>query len=223
MINITYYPHDNVDSNANNPQKRPVGLHLFIGPMFSGKSTELIRQGDILNHIGLKGICIRSRGSSRNHIDGSPSTMSSRFLLKSLPCVEVYDIMDLLSTPYVDMDYFMIDESQFIVGLLEFCTEMVFNRKKLILLSYLSGKFDQTAFRLVETTHKEPTRGYCALDELIAIASDVKLLHAMCKQCKTNTAPYTWRLGQNSSDVVIGDSNYVTLCVNCLIKNRETQ
>ena len=100
-----------------------------------------------------------------------------------------------------DVDAYFIDEFQFLKGDVSIIQEMADNGKKF----FISG--------LNLTSEKKP---FGKMPELLAIADNIKLLTAICDNCKCDEAIYTYyKAGNKNSEIIIGDHEYGVLCRSC--------
>ena len=92
-----------------------MNLKLIIGPMFSGKTSALIRDLQLCSDIGLK--CIYVNSTLDNRSENNYSTHNP--LIKSIGTFDSMK-MDYLDTElFLDYDVIGIDESQFFTGLFD--------------------------------------------------------------------------------------------------------
>ena len=83
-------------------------IEVILGPMFSGKSTELIRRTSCYNAIGKK--VLRINHSNDTRTDNNIQTHSN--IKKS--AIKVSSLMSLVDNPiFIASDVIGIDESQF--------------------------------------------------------------------------------------------------------------
>ncbi|RHY56339.1 hypothetical protein DYB30_003189 [Aphanomyces astaci] len=83
-------------------------LQLIIGPMFSGKSTELIRRMRRYQHAQLKCMVVKSKIDDRYTNDSLVST-HDRQMMKANPLTRLEDMGD----EFMKYDVIGIDEGQF--------------------------------------------------------------------------------------------------------------
>ena len=165
-------------------------LHLIIGPMFSGKTTELLRIARRLDSIGLKVLLINYSEDTRY----STTELSSHDKVK-LPCKFSND---LLEVDYSDFDVVCINEAQFFTELKTFCKYVLADYKKMY-VSGLDGDFKQDTFGEIVN--------------LIPLANSIVKLNAYCKMCKNGTlAPFTRRLTECKDIKMIGTEEYIAVC-----------
>lgn len=197
-------------------------LKIFVGPMFSGKTTALINtykqlSGDKYIHDMRDGsgnkICINTKICVINHgFDDryEKNHMCNHDGLK-IPCETVTNLKQYIETKkyHPDTEIFLINEAQFFDNLFECVVDLVENKNKQVYLCGLDGDF------------KRQKMG--ELLQLIPIADEVVKLSATCNMCKTNKAIFTHRMCNNDKQVVIGGSDiYQPLCRMCYLKNNRS-
>ena len=86
-----------------------MSLELIVGPMFSGKSTELIKRVRRLQTIHKTYIVYNSLNDDRYGLDGIYTHD-----MNSVPCVSVNHLMGQINTErFREAEYILIDEAQF--------------------------------------------------------------------------------------------------------------
>ena len=165
-------------------------LHLIIGPMFSGKTSELLRIAKRLESINLKVLLLNYNEDTRYSTTDMKTHDNN-----GLPCkfISHFDNLD-----YINYDIICINEAQFFPRLIMFCNK-VLNENKTLYVSGLDGDYKQEKFGEI-------------LD-LIPLADTVTKLHAFCNICKDRTkAHFTKRLVTNKSQKLIGTDIYIPVC-----------
>ena len=169
-------------------------LNLIIGPMFSGKTTELLRIAKRLQSIDLKVLLLNYYEDTRY----STSDMKTHDNY-GLPCkfIKHFDNLD-----WHNYDVICINEAQFFSKLIPFC-KSVLSKNKTLYVSGLDGDYRQEKFGEI-------------LD-LIPLCDSITKLNAFCKICKDGThAHFTKRLVSNKSQKLIGTEEYIPVCRNHL-------
>lgn len=169
-------------------------LNLIIGPMFSGKTTELLRVAKRLKSINLNVLLLNYYEDTR-YSDTEMSTHDK----EGLPCkfIANFDNLD-----YKDYDIICINEAQFFSKLVPFCKKALKDNKTMY-VSGLDGDFQQDKFGEI-------------LD-LIPLCEKITKLHAFCSICKDGThAHFTKRLCSNKYQKLIGTEEYIPVCRNHL-------
>lgn len=165
-------------------------LHLIIGPMFSGKTTELLRIAKRLQSIDLRVLLLNYHEDTRYS-----STEMSTHDKYGLPCTFIRHFDNL---EYDNYDVICINEAQFFNRLVPFCKK-VLSENKTLYVSGLDGDFKQEKFGEI-------------LD-LIPMCDTITKLNAFCKICKDGTpAHFTKRIVSNKSQKLIGTDEYLPVC-----------
>jgi thymidine kinase len=195
-------------------------ITLIVGPMFSGKTTELIRRLRVALVAG-RSCCIvrplldnRWEASELNrtiHTHHTSHSQKGGLDDKEIPIYIQTSLLDSSKsehTPLNSFDVIAIDEGQFFGDLAEGCTELA-RKGAHIIVSALNGTFGQTGFPPV-------TALYPHCDKLI-------MLRAVCMSCRTREASFTTRISAQSSETseggfidVGGEDKYRAVCRRCL-------
>ena len=181
-------------------------LNLVIGPMYSGKSTELLRIYNkfkrnykilVINHL-----CDNRYGNNSVNTHNKDS-------IESLSTEKLFNINIELSV--VENDIILIDEGQFFGDLYDFCTEIVEKHNKIVYVFGLSGDSNRKKFGQI-------------LD-LIPICDNIKHLKSICNKCKNvKDALFTLRTSNNTEQVSVGgNDSYMAVCRGCWLKEIENQ
>lgn len=177
----------------------PGRIEVITGPMFSGKSEELIRR-------------LKRARIARQRVASFKPSMDVRYhesaiashSLQTLDAVPVTDVADLrtILLPRIDeFDVIGIDEVQFFdAGLLRLSLDLMHLGKRVVLAG------------LDTTFSGEP---FAPVPDLMAIADDVTKLSAVCVQCGA-PAIHTQRLTHSASLVLVGAAGtYEARCRAC--------
>ena len=181
---------NNGNTNNGNTNNNNATINLIIGPMFSGKTTELLRIAKRLSSINLKVLLLNYYEDTRYS-----TTEMSTHDKESLPCVFVKDLEEI---NYDNYDIICINEAQFFNNLVDFCKKAV-NKSKTLYVCGLDGDYKQERFGEI-------------LD-LIPLCDTINKLHAFCAVCKNGTAAnFTKRLTSENSQKLIGTEQYIPVC-----------
>lgn len=190
-------------------------LCLIIGPMFSGKSTELLRKMRMFQVAGLATTNIVHTSDTRYVTSSTSSPVVSTHDRTTQPAVAVTRLgeIDLCKPSDVSNSSVIgIDEGQFFPDLVEWVLDAVEIHKKIVIVAALDGSFLRTPFDVVA--------------RLIPVCDDVIKLHAVCMACKKKKAPFTSRRivnsenSNNTDDVICvgGAELYQATCRSCWLK-----
>lgn len=174
-----------------------MSLQLYIGPMFSGKSSVALELINTFENNGVRVLCITSSLDKRYITE--PAIMSHDKV--SHAAVAVSTLMPLLETEvFVNADAIVIDESQFFPDLKTFVLTAVDTCGKDVACVGLDGDSDRKPFGQI-------------LD-LIPYCDFVKKLKAKCSVCGLDDALFTHRIEQGIIEQIhVGGANtYMALC-----------
>lgn len=188
-------------------------LELFLGPMFSGKTTHLIQQYKLHSYIGKKVVVINYSGDTRYTMD---SMLSSHDKIM-IPCIMLNKLGDCWNnisgehyTMVRDADVIIINEGQFFDDLYDIVLDMVDISHKTIYISGLDGDFQRNKFGRI-------------LD-LIPFCDKITKLQSLCALCKNgNHGIFSHRITSEQQQIVIGSDNYVPLCRECYLHENDIQ
>ena len=172
-------------------------LELIIGPMFSGKSSEIIRRIRLYEVINKKILAINYVNDTR--YDENKIVSHNK---ESNKCVMLDDLTILPDENIILYDIIIVDEGQFFKNLKECVLHWVDNLKLHVIVSGLDGDFKRNPIGEILS--------------LIPYADKYKKMTALCKYCSDETPGiFTHRLCKNDTQIIIGnDDIYVSLCRN---------
>jgi thymidine kinase len=177
----------------------PGRIEVITGPMFSGKSEELIRRLKRARIAKQRVLCFKPSLDVRYHQTAIASHSS-----QTLEAVTVATVDDLRAAlfPVLDqVEVIGVDEAQFFdASLIPLAMELMHQGKRVILAG------------LDTTFAGEP---FPPVPDLMAVADEVAKLSAVCMQCGA-PAIHTQRLGSNQSLVLVGAAGlYEARCRAC--------
>lgn len=150
------------------------GIIVYCGPMFSGKSSELISDLKRAPHAGYKVIAFTPGTDTRRKKDTINSEDSAEF-----PAITVGNSSEILDHVLPEHDIVGIDEGNFFdLGLTDVCKELAIQGKRVIVAG------------LDKDFRGEPFGPMAALKQE---AEEVVSLHAFCKVCGRE-ASFTQRI-----------------------------
>jgi thymidine kinase len=179
-------------------------LGLYLGPMFSGKTTRLIQLHNTRTYIGKKVVVINYIADTRYH-----ETMLSTHDRIMIPCILISDLKNAWKNPenphYNEIhsaDTILINEGQFFKGLFETVLEMVEKEKKEVHICGLDGDFKRNIFGEIL--------------QLIPYCDHVEKLTSLCACCKDGTPGlFSHRITSENEQIIVGADNYKPLCRKC--------
>jgi thymidine kinase len=177
----------------------PGRIEVIAGPMFSGKSEELIRRLKRAQIAKRRVLCFKPDLDARYHRTAIASHSS-----QTLEAITVANVEALKAElfPVIDeIEVIGVDEAQFFdASLVPLSLELVHLGKRVILAG------------LDTTFAGEP---FPPIPDLLAVSDEVAKLSAVCMQCGA-PAIHTQRLGSNQSLVLVGAAGlYEARCRSC--------
>jgi len=178
-------------------------IKIILGPMFSGKTTELIKEYHKWLSIGKIPICINYDRDNR-YGDISENNMYNHNLA-NVKCIHAHCLKDVQQHIITSADIILINEGQFFDDLVEYCRTWCEQYGKNIVVCGLDGDFKRKAFGQII--------------DLIPLAEEVTKLGSFCAKCKDGTnGSFTHRISTETEQIVIGTDNYIALCRQCYIE-----
>ena len=183
-------------------------LELFIGSMYSGKSTRLV---DIYKQCKFCNIPV----TVINHIIDKryDNELLSTHDQVKIPCLQASELNDLWNNngyenkdlcahnAVRDSNVILINEGQFFPDLYDAVVDMLKYNKKVYICG-LDGDFERKKFGQI-------------LD-LIPMCDKVTKLTSLCSQCKDGTPGiFSMRLTNETAQTVVGSDNYIPVCRKC--------
>ncbi|XP_075895181.1 thymidine kinase, cytosolic-like [Nelusetta ayraudi] len=195
---------DRLDFPRMLPTKTDGQIQVIFGPMFSGKSTELMRRVRRFQIAQYNCLLIKYAKDTRYSDKGLAT--HDRNTMEAVPANCLGDVRPLALQACV----IGIDEGQFFPDTVEFCEEMA-NLGKTVIVAALDGTFQRKPFGNILS--------------LVPLAESVVKLSAICMLCYMEAA-YTKRTGNEKELVVIGGvDKYQAVCRRCyggLMADKET-
>lgn len=180
-------------------------ITLICGPMFSGKTTEMIKIVNKYHLTNKKCFYIKHNVDNRYETSGEHPKITTHdgHSISAVGCVKLYDKFE----ESLKYDVIGIDEGQFFDDLMLFCDELR-SKGKIVVISALGGNFERKMFN--------------PIIEMIPKSDKVKFLKAVCLMCGCN-ASYTKMFNMNNNvdslSPIIGGSNmFESVCNTCYNK-----
>ena len=189
--------HSNKVSTLNSSEYKSGKITIITGPMYSGKSTTLLRYIDRSISIGQQTVILSPLIDTRSDCELVCHSGQRRGVVK------LKTLMSFFSDPTVgEYDIIGIDEAQFFdaCDLYDFASKVADVLHKTIIVSGLDTNFKREEFGGVIRT--------------IAIADEVVKLTALCCVCRNGMpAIFTKRIYSTSSDILVGGKEaYQSVC-----------
>lgn len=174
-----------------------MSLKVYIGPMFSGKTSKMME-------IYYKYIKTDMKVMVINHsLDVRYShTMMSNHNKEMIPCTWTDTLSNINKEEIANTDVILINEGQFFTDLYKYVKKWVESEGKRVYVCGLDGDSNRNKFG--------------EMLDIIPIADKVVKLNALCSLCKNGTkAAFTLRLTQETSQILIGSDCYKPVCRVC--------
>lgn len=181
------------------PLRMPGRIEVITGPMFSGKSEELIRRLKRAEIARRRIACFKPDLDARYRRTAIAS--HSAQTLEAMTVANIAELKAVLMPMLHEVEVIGIDEAQFLdQSLVGLANELVHLGKRAIVAG-LDTTFTGEAF--------------APIPELMAIADEVTKLSAVCMQCGA-PAIHTQRLSSNQALVMVGAAElYEARCRAC--------
>lgn len=167
---------------------------MIVGPMFSGKSTEIIRR--VRKYRAAKSSVLVIKYAEDTRYSSEDLATHDRSQLEALPT----KVLAAVEPEAMKYDVIAIDEGQFYPDIVEYAEKWA-NAGKTIIISALDGTWQRKPF--------------ASIAALMSMADQVDKLYAVCYKCGNN-APFSARLTTETEEVVIGGADkYVACCRKC--------
>jgi len=178
-------------------------ISIILGPMFSGKSTELYREGCRKLAVLVdktKVLLVNSQKDSRFGEDNIIKTHDGTYICAK----KVSMLSELYNTSlYTNANAILIDEAQFFDDLYDFVVCACNTHGKQVIIAGLDGDYRRIPF------------GNGDILKLIPQANHIKKLSALCMICADGktAAPFTARICADTEQTVVGASDkYISVC-----------
>lgn len=177
-------------------------IQLIIGPMFAGKTTELLRRMRRYIYAKKNTILIKyeldTRYTKSSELVTHDGIISNS---KTISTKELNNVFDQCK----NVDVIGVDEGQFYPDLVQFCENMAGVMKKIVIVSALDSTFERKPFR--------------DITKLVALSEDVVKLKSICNICHDD-ASFTRRFDMTNQDLhcIGGMNEYEPVCRSCFIK-----
>ena len=187
-------------------------LELFIGSMYSGKTSKLLETYKQCKFCNIPVTIINHVIDNRYH-----NTMVSTHDQLMAPCLQACELNDIWTdngfkksgekkdlwahNAVRDSEVILINEGQFFPDLYDVVVDMLRCNKKIYICG-LDGDFERKKFGQI-------------LD-LIPLCDKVTKLTSLCSQCKNGTLGiFSMRLTNETAQTIVGSDNYIPVCRKC--------
>ena len=174
-------------------------IKTFTGPMFSGKTTELL--STYFNMWNKKNIlCFKPKMNTRDE------GIKSKNIKENVEAIEIEELSDIYKHLKKNTRTIFIDEANFLTGDVSVLTNISVDMNIDI---YISG--------LNMTSKQKP---FGIMPDILAISDYIEIKKSYCTECN-RIASFTYYVGKKDKDIIVGDEGYISLCEECLRKARK--
>ena len=194
-------------------------LELFIGPMFSGKTSKLVEIYKQCLFCNIS-VAVINHSIDKRYNDTLLSTHDKIMI----PCIQANKLIDVWyyktykgldendiiwrqfddSIKLINADVILINEGQFFEDLYPAVDHMLKHNKKIYVCG-LDGDFERKKFGQI-------------LD-LIPLCDKITKMTSLCSLCKNGTAGiFSKRISSEKEQTVVGSDNYIPVCRSCYEK-----
>ena len=173
-----------------------MSLQLFIGPMYAGKSTELIRLINRFKCLGKNVLVINH--VFNNRYGSSSLTTHNKEMVDN--CIILEKLSALENDVLMNNDVIIIEELQFFTDAFEEVIKWCDIYNKIVICAGLDGDFMKNPFGDVL--------------KLIPHSDKITKLSALCKRCGNGTlAHFSKRITDNNEKTLVGSNDlYEAVC-----------
>lgn len=169
-------------------------IQVIFGPMFSGKTTELIRR--LHRYQFAKQRCLVVQYAKDVRYGYEKISTHDGQILPALSCINLTD----LQPEAAKYDVIGIDEGQFFPDIVTFCNILA-DQGKILIVAALDGTFQK--------------EGFGDVLNLVPLSESVIKLNAICTNCGKEAA-FTRRKGlETKIEIIGGVEEYEAVCRNC--------
>ncbi len=172
---------------------------LIIGPMYAGKSTELLRNIDQFKFLN-KNILVVNHKLNNRYNSNNLTTHNGNVHNDCIVIERLEELTNKYSNEFYNADIIIIDELQFFDDALTYIPFWCDSKKKYIVASGLNGNSDRKPIGQV-------------LD-LIPHANEIISLRALCCKCCDGTlGSFSKKIINNNNNILVGSTEtYIAVC-----------
>lgn len=187
-------------------------LKLYLGPMYSGKTTELIRNYNRFKKYNQLIIDYNTEYNYNSLKIGDWDELQTTLCnhnSEEIHCIKMINLSNIYKYyDLSDIKYIHINEAQFFTNLKDIVIQLVEQKNINVYLYGLDGDFKRNTFG--------------ELLSLIPFCDSVTKLKGICNNCDNNSL-FSHRICGGSEQFLINDSNedkYIPLCRKCYINKK---
>jgi len=176
---------------------------LLIGPMFSGKSTEMIRRVKRYQIAKKRIIIIKKSFDIR---EGEVKGIIKTHAGEKMSCIRLEKLADFTGDLVWHYDVIGIDDGQFFPDIETFVEELVNNHGKIVIIAALDANYKREPFKNITN--------------LVAKCEIVKKFNAICTSCGS-FGSFSKKLKEEEGELIDvgGSEKYTVLCRKCWLTN----
>ena len=195
-MNASSSASNNVNAKVNNEGY----LELILGPMFSGKTSTLKKIYDQCNYCNIPIMVINYEADNR-YCDASFMSTHDRVMIPCIKGVSISEILEKNKEKVDESEVILINEGQFFEDI-HVVIHLVENLHKRVYICGLDGDFKKNKIG--------------SLLDLIPHCDNVYKLKSLCSECRDGkTGLFSYRITDETQQVVIGVENYKPVCRAC--------
>ena len=187
-------------------------LGLYMGPMYSGKTSKLLELYKQYDFCKINTLVINFEGDTR--YSNNMLSTHDKIMIPCVKAIELSHIADILnenaiiSNDFINCKVILINEGQFFKDIVSWVIMAIGPKyKKTVHICGLDGDFKRQKFG--------------DWLDLIPLCDKIEKLYSFCSDCKQQPAIFSYRLTEETEQTIIGSSCYVPLCRQCY-ENRHT-
>jgi len=171
------------------------GINIIFGPMFSGKSSELLKIIKKYDILGKKQFVINNKIDIRY---GENKIISHD--KKEYECHGCSELVPLFTNPtFINSDIIIIDEAHFFDDLEEFVKKSCDIYHKIIYIAGLNGDYKREQIGQI--------------NNLCTQVDTITKLNALCIKCKDGTPGiFSKRIVNDDNKILVGSEEYMAVC-----------
>ncbi|KAL0738455.1 hypothetical protein Bca4012_014665 [Brassica carinata] len=186
------------EAAASKPFSAPGEIHVVVGPMFSGKTTTLLRRILSERETGKKVAVIKSDKDDRYCAESIVTHDGEKFPCWALPDLSSFKERFGFDAYRNRLDVIGIDEAQFFGDLYEFCRQAADEEGKTVIVAGLDGDYLRRRFGSV-------------LD-LVPVADTVTKLASRCEVCGKRASFTLRKTEERATELIGGAEVYMPVC-----------
>jgi thymidine kinase len=185
---------------SNNKQKGEGYLELILGPMFSGKTSNLKKIYDQCKYCNITVMVINYEEDNR-YCDASFMSTHDKIMIPCIKGTSILEIMEKNIEKVNESDVILINEGQFFADINR-VIPLVEELHKRVYICGLDGDFKKNKIG--------------SLLDLIPYCDNVFKLKSLCSECRDGKSGlFSYRITNETDQVVIGVENYKPVCRAC--------